>query len=164
MGLFGGIEGAKFTDGGVYLQPGLHQLKIRAVKMIHTRANKDAFVAEFNVISSTNAAHKPGSEVSWMVTMDKDSALGNIKQFLASVLDQPMEAITEAVATACLAVEQNGQIVQNHLGGREVYASAFNIKTKAKTDFTKVKFCNPSKAAEMAAEHQKNAAANPGTG
>lgn len=152
MGLFGGIDNAKYTDGGVYLTAGIFRLKIKALKTLRTRTGKDAFVAEFETVESTSTKHIPGSDVSWMVTFDKDSALGNIRQFLSATVNKTIEAITEAVAQACLtAVDANNVVTSNPLSGFFVRAQAFDIKTRAGKDFTKVKYSTDAAGAPTAA-------------
>lgn len=155
MGVFGGIAGAKYSEGGVYLKPGVFRLEILAVKYIKTAphsGSKDAFVVEFKVIESSNPDLLPGSLPSWMVTLDKAPALGNIKQFLTTAVeDATDEAITEAAVEYVVSPAQP-------LKGVIVRASAVNIKTKANRDFTKVKFVKDSAGAEGAMKEQSAAA------
>ena len=145
MGIFGKINEATYSDGGVYVLPGVYRFKIRNVLYKRTRQQKDAFIAEFEVLESTNPERPVGSTCSWMVTLDKEPALGNIKQFLAEAMGQPMVAITEQVVEAVISAG-------NPLGAKGVCvrASAVNIKTKRNTDFTKVKFIRDSAGAAAA--------------
>jgi hypothetical protein len=147
MGIFGNISSATYSDGGVYLLPGVYRLKIKSCIYKKTRKGQDAFIVEFEVVESTNTERLPGSTCSWMVTMDKEPALGNIKQFIAEAVEQAMEAINEQIAEAVVAA-------QNPLAGRFVRCSAVNIKTKANRDFTKVKFIRDS-AGKAAAEAEQ---------
>ena len=147
MGLFGKIGEAKYSEGGIYLLPGVYRLEIVAVKTLRTRTGKDGFVAEFKVLESSNAQRLPGSSCSWMVTFDKEPAMGNVKQFLATVLGAEMEQITEAVAEAACSE-------QNPLAGKIVRCSAVEITTKAQRQFTKVKFLkDETSLADIAKEH-----------
>ncbi len=59
MGLFGGIKDAKYSEGGVYVVPGLFRFKIKEVKIIETRAKDKGFVAEFEVLKSSAADRQP---------------------------------------------------------------------------------------------------------
>lgn len=144
MGLFGKIKEAKYSEGGVYLTDGVFRLAIEALKLIETRAKKQAFVAEFKVLESSNATRQPGSLCSWMVMMDKEPAMGNIKQFLASMLGVADDQIDESVAEFAVNPDNNKDTGPNGtpapIKGRIVRCSATNIKTKANRDFTKCKF------------------------
>lgn len=149
MGIFGKISEAKFSDGGVYLLPGVYLLKVRSCKQIRARAGFDAVVVEFEVVKSSNQERLPGSIVNWMVKLDPaylETALGNIKQFMASVANCDMNAITEQVAEVFTSDK-------SPLPGRLVRASAVNIKTKRGSDFTKVKYF-PETAGEAAAQEE----------
>lgn len=147
MGLFGKIGEAKFSEGGIYVLPGVYLFDIIAVKTLRTRTMKDAFVAEFSVVESSNPQRLPGSSCSWMVTFDKEPAMGNVKQFLATVLAATMEQITEAIAEAACSEA-------NPLAGKRVRCSAVEITTKANRPFTKVKFLSAdASAADIAKEH-----------
>jgi hypothetical protein len=145
MGIFGKIGEAQYSDGGVYLLPGVYRLEIKSCVYKRTRKGQDAFIVEFKIMESTNQERLPGSTCSWMVTMDKEPALGNIKQFIAETVEQDMAAINEQIAEAVVSA-------QNPLGGRFVRASAVNIKTKAGRDFTKVKYLRDSAGSKAAQE------------
>lgn len=134
MGVFGNIGNAKYSEGGVYLGPGVFRLEIVAVKVFKTRKGQQAFCAEFIVHESSNKDHQPGSTCSWMVTLDKEPAMGNIKQFIAAVYETDMDEVTEAVADMVTDEEKNPT------KGMFVRASANQIKTRKGGDFTKVKF------------------------
>lgn len=134
MGVFGGIKEAKYSEGGVYLKPGVYRLQITACKYLHTRTGKDAFVVEMKVLESTNAERQPGSTCSWMVTLDKEPAMGNIKQFLMCAVPCAESDIDEKV------VEYVVQESANPLAGKIVRCSATDIMTKANRPFTKCKF------------------------
>jgi hypothetical protein len=153
MGVFGKINDATFSDGGVYLKQGVYRLEI--VKCIYkkTRQQKDAFIVEFKTLESTNPELPVGSAPSWMVTLDKEPALGNIKQFLAEALSTDMDKIVEQVVEAVVA-ETGAK--PNPLAGYKIRAAAVNIMTKANRPFTKVKFLRDTAGAAAAeAEHAK---------
>lgn len=133
MGVFGKIGEAKYSEGGNYLKPGVYRLKTNACKYIKTRTAKDAFVVEFEVLASNNPDCSVGSLVSWMVTLDKEPALGNIKQFAMSVLACDEDKITEQAIEFMVSEA-------NPCKDKPVRACAVNIMTKANRPFTKVKF------------------------
>jgi hypothetical protein len=149
MGIFGNIKDAKYSDGGVYLKAGVYRLEILKVLYKKTRQQKDAFIAEFKVLESTCKELLPGCVASWMVTLDKEPALGNIKQFLAEVLNCPMEKIDEQIVEAVIA--ETGP-KPNPLAGQMVRAAAVDIQTKAGRPFTKVKFIRDAAGAAAAQE------------
>ena len=136
MGIFSDIKTAKPTLSSVYLQPGVSEVEILQCKSGKKRiGGVGFFVVELKVIKSSNEAMPPGHLCSWMVTLNNDPALGNIKTFLAVAnginLEEDPEAIDEAGAEeVCSAA--------NPLKGYIMRASASNIKTKANKDFTKV--------------------------
>lgn len=148
MGLFGKIKESKFSEGGVYLTDGVFRLQVEALKVIETRAKDQAFVAEFKILESSNAARQPNSLCSWMVMLKNEPAMGNIKQFLASLLGVADDTIDESVAEFAVNQANNDKIK-----GRIVRCSANNIKTKAQRDFTKCKFFADTDAAGAAKEH-----------
>jgi hypothetical protein len=140
MGVFGGVTGAKYSEGGVYLVPGVFRLKVVICKHIKTGAHtgsKDAFVAEFEVLESNAPQLPPGTLVSWMAMLHHTPAMGNIKNFLGAAIPEHVEKgieIDESVAE--YAVNE----AANPLADRIVRCSAVNTKTKAGRDFTKCKF------------------------
>jgi len=149
MGVFGGIKGAKYSEGGNYVKPGVHRFKVMLCKHIKTAphtGSKDAFVVEMETLEST--AHEKGELVTWMATLDKTPSLGNIKMFLMAAL--PAEDVTEDQIDESV-VEYAINEAENPLKDQIVRCSATNIKTKANRDFTKCKFIRDSAGAEAAA-------------
>lgn len=130
MGRFSGIESASSSEGGVYLLPGAYRLKVDAIKTGTSRKKRDFFVAEFSILESNNPERPAGTKASWMVMLDLDTALGNIKDFLETLSggDVDEEGVELAVSAA------------NPFAGLEIKASAANVKTKKGTDFTKVQW------------------------
>lgn len=55
------VQNANISGGGVYLDLGMHELKIVTWKAITTRKKDVALVVDFEVISSTNTSHLAGS-------------------------------------------------------------------------------------------------------
>ncbi len=150
MGVFGGIKEAKFSEGGVYVKAGVYKLRVTACKQIVTRKKQDAFVAEFLVLESSNTERPVGSAMSWMVIAQPDTPwLGNIKQFLMTVLESSEDQIDESVCEYAVAAE-------NPLKDREVRLSATDITTKKGAAFTKCKYMSAKlSSAEVATLHQK---------
>lgn len=133
MGRFSQIGSAKSSQGGIYFLPGKYALECRANKTGKTREGREFFVAEFTILESTNAERPVGTSVSFMVMMDKnlETALGNIKGYIASLFGIPEAEVDEAGVESLITAENPGQ-------GMKVRAVASNIKTRANKDFTKV--------------------------
>ena len=145
MGRFSTVDNAQMTMGGNYLQPGNHLLQIKACKAGQTRKRVDFFVVEFTVYQSDRPDYRPGTPVSWMVTMDKDAAPNNLKAFGAvacGVQDNP-EQITGDVIEYLASV-------QNPLAGRYIRAFAWNKPTGRGTPFTRVLWFSPDTGADAA--------------
>lgn len=151
MGLFSNIANAQYSEGGNYLKEGVFRLEILKVVLKKTRKGVDSYIVEFKVHESDNPAHRPGSEVTWLVGFDKEPAMGNVKQFIATACGTTdLSGVDEATAELTVSAEQP-------LTGKFVRASAVNITTKAGRPFTKVKFMLDSlSVAEMAAAHAAN--------
>lgn len=137
MGLFGKIKDAKSNGGGVFFLPGSYELECRANKTGTTREGRPFFVAEFTILASTNPERPVGTSVSFMVMLDKflETALGNVKGYVAALFDIPEVEVDEAGVEQLVAADNPG-------AGLKVRATASNTKTKKGGDFTKVEF-NP---------------------
>ncbi len=135
MGLFGKIKDAKSNGGGIYFLPGTYALECRANKVGKTREGREFFVCEFTILESSNPERPVGTSVSMMVMLDKyiETALGNVKGYIAALYDVPEEEVDEAGVELLVSAENPG-------AGLKVRAVASNTKTKKGTDFTKVQF------------------------
>lgn len=161
MGMFGGVQNAKYSEGGAYIDAGVFRLEIQALKAIKTRTNKAAFVAEFKALEvSGDSKYKPGSFFSWM-TMEGDNFLGNVKNFAAvavacaqGVTDVDDTQITEEALEAMTA--ESGP-APNPLKGTIIRASAINVPTKKGGTFTKVRWIpDATDSAGVTAAHASN--------
>lgn len=133
---FAGIEKASTYKNAPYIMPGQYDLTIRALALVESKKKRGQqfFVAEFDVASTTNPDFKAGDLVSWLVDMDHgETALSNCKAFAAAVLDCDEEQIDEATMLKLVGPEQPA-------AGIRVKANAFNIKTRAGSDFTKIRW------------------------
>ncbi len=135
MGVFGKIKDAHSNGGGIYFLPGKYALECRANKTGTTREGRAFFVCEFTILESSNPERPAGTSVSMMVMLDKyiETALGNIKGYIAALYDIPEVEVDEAGVEALVAADNPG-------AGIKVRAIASNTKTKAGKDFTKVQF------------------------
>lgn len=143
-GMFDGIEGARVSEGGVYLKPGVFKARIMAVKALKDRKGVGTFVVECELIESSNDDLPKGTIASWVVKLDKEPALGNIKAFAAAATGVSAKEVT---AKAIELIVSEG----NPLRDTVLKISAQNIKTKAGSDFTKVTW-SPDESAPMEIE------------
>jgi hypothetical protein len=144
MGMFGKINEARYSEGGIYVLPGVFRFEIQKCKSGHTRAQVPFFVAELAVLESNNPERPVGSSCSYMVTLDKEPALGNIRHFCAVACGSDIEEVGEAEVEAIVAEN-------NPLAGVKIRCSAVNITTKKGQPFTKCKFLPDSVGAQAAA-------------
>lgn len=133
MGIFSGIEDATVMQGGVYLLPGKYTLRIEACKIGKSRKGEEFFVAEFTILSSSNAQRPVGSRCSWMVMRRFDSFLANVKGFIAAALSCTEDEVTSQVSEGIVGPEQP-------LTGSLIEAQAVEIMTKKNLPFTKTQF------------------------
>lgn len=133
MGRFSKIKDAKSNGGGIYFLPGKYALECRANKTGETREGRSFFVAEFTILESTNPERPVGTTMSMMVMLDKyiETALGNIKGYVAALFGIPEAEVDEAGVETLVSAENPG-------AGMKVRAIASNTKTKQGKDFTKI--------------------------
>lgn len=156
MGIFDGIENAEHFAGGKYVRPGLFLAEILKVKQAKTRKSIPFYVVEMKVLESSDVKEHPiGTTMSWMVMMNQDAALGNIKHFVSVATDMPIKEVQASDA-------EDSCSEDNPLAGIKLRVMAVNIKTKADKDFTKCTFMPESvSAADATAAHAKEVAAGP---
>ena len=136
MGSFSGIEQTKTFKNAPYLAPGQYELAIASMLLVESSKKKgqEFFVVEFNVVTSNNPNAAPGSLVAWLVDMGHgDTALSNCTAFASAVLDCDEEDVNEEAMNRLVGPDQPAT-------GIHVKANAFTIKTKAGSDFTKVRW------------------------
>jgi len=136
MGMFSGIEEAQVSKGGSYLHHGPQGFCDGVAKIIRcasgqTRKKVDFFVAELEILESTNPNQPKGFKCSYMITMDKDAALGNLKQFASVAGETEENEVDEAGVEAICSAD-------NPLEGVLIGFHAFNKPTQAGNDFTRV--------------------------
>lgn len=144
--MFEGIDEARMSEGGVYFKQGAYTVDVVACKAMTNRRKIGTFIVECEVVESTCPDLPPGSACSQVITLDKEPALGNIKQFIATAMGcTPKDVTKQSVA---LVVSEG-----NPLKGTRLKLSCQNIKTTAGKDFTKHTWkpmtdANPAPAAE----------------
>ena len=167
MGMFDDINNHRGTQGGVYFHPDHHYMvEIERCKLGKTRRNVDMFVAECKVIETDSDERKPGSVVSFLVTLDKDPALDNIADFARNGLwvlgrdsgmdDLPSKSDEIVLNDAIITNDICGE--DNVLAGLRVGVFAYNKPTKAGNPFTRHRWMAPEEAQQNIALAQGHAA------
>jgi dihydroxyacetone kinase len=134
MSIFAGINEAQASKGGLYFKPGIYTVDILSCTQIRTRKKEDAFLVETEVVESDSAEIKKGMRPAWMVMIrDDTSALGNIKQFIATALESTEDEVTEEVAEFVTSAKQP-------LKGTRMKVIAANVPTRAGGTFTKIEW------------------------
>ncbi|MHA1574437.1 MAG: hypothetical protein ACTSX8_10635 [Alphaproteobacteria bacterium] len=154
MSDFEGIGAAKVNQGGNYVLPGVYPLLfVNAVKKIVSQNTRDTLVvAELDILESRVDDRKVGSSMSWIVNLKHQPALGNLKGFLASVMDVDPEMVDSKGADYAVSPE-------NPLRGRLVKCEAIGITTKNKGQpFTKANWSVVDKETQTTAAERHKAA------
>lgn len=85
--MFSGMDNAPMFGAGVYFSPGTFLLKAKSFK-VNDGFKGRAFIAEFDVVESTNQKDKPGDVRSWVVMLASDknkNAFSDIKALIFSI-------------------------------------------------------------------------------
>jgi len=132
---FSKVGNAEGREGGVYPEPGLYPiLYVDTLKMIRSRKNDDLFIAEFDIVASEVDARPVGTRMSWVANLTKhDAAPGNVKTFLAKLMNVPDQEVDANGAKFACSDE-------NPCHGRLVRLEASIIQTKSGGDFTLCKW------------------------
>ncbi len=134
MGKLSGLGQARVRKGGVYFLPGQYLVEITKVHMIQSRKREDMFIIETVVIESDVPGRPKGSRPSQLIKLSNDAAMGNIKSFLAAVMnEEDPDSIGEDEweATGELVVSE-----ENPLAGIRVYLNCVDMVTKSGGEFT----------------------------
>jgi hypothetical protein len=141
------------SRGGLYLTPGSYVLEVQRCFFIENGFKGNSYVTELKVLKSTNEKLPLGSMPSYVVNMDKipELALGNVADFtracMASLLDvQEIERPDNLMELDADEVDDTiwESIKEaNCLAGAIIAAEAFNVLTKAETDFTRINWSVP---------------------
>jgi len=136
MSIFSGIETAEVTGGSQYIQPGQHTLKVKSVTIRESKkvADKTYFIAEFTVMESSSESHTAGSTATWLVDMakpTKETAYGNIKEFVIALLKCNADEVTFQLCDELVGASQPGV-------GMCVLAEAWHKPTTTGGVFTRI--------------------------
>ncbi len=87
--LFGNIATTEINGSGTYMGDGLYLVETKNI-FVKNGSNPakpgDSFIAEFTVLESDNPEHKPGSTGSYVLKFSNPYAMGNIVEFVMSLL------------------------------------------------------------------------------
>lgn len=99
MSFFAGVENAQVSESGSYLTDGDYDVIVDRVTLGSTRKKIPFFALDVTVEGSSDPVKHPiGSKRNWFVGFDKDSALGNVRQW------------GHAIANALSAAEGGGDV------------------------------------------------------
>jgi hypothetical protein len=150
------IAGAKVNKGGVFYIPGSYTSAIDALKMTKNYKGHDCFVAETEVLESTNPERPKGSKPSVVLNLtSNEMAAGDALALVAAAMgldpsnEAELEKITEDVVAKVTGPD-------NPLRGQRIHINATNIKVgkglpeDQKRDFTKLVYSPVVETAEAA--------------
>lgn len=145
MGMFDGMNEAAIYERNAYFPPGFQgELRLTRAVQKAVRKGGDAYIAEFEALTSNHPDVPVGSKRSWYQGFkEREAAFGAIKELFAafagiSLSDMPKIQAEIFPISAQLAAASVGP--ENILGGMIVHLETFTITTKHGTPFTKHKF------------------------
>lgn len=152
MSIFKGLKEANMSLDSNYERPGHYWLLIDKCKSGTSRKKEDFCAIEKTCVKvfddDGGAGHNVGESVTHMIMMKHDSALGNIKQFIAGTMDLDANDIDVDAAEMIFQGEDEKEHDQP-LAGTVVECRNRNIKTKAGNDFTTITYVRAVPAQEL---------------
>lgn len=140
--IFDDFEKVNPASRGMYWSPGLHKIRVLAIKQSDGMKGK-AVIIEAECLESDAEDAKIGSTYAHVIKFTyPESALGEIKAFLmAAVGTDKKEEITKTVAEQCFSPEQP-------LSGVELGLQTWHVATSKGGNFTKHRYLPLEKFAE----------------
>lgn len=159
MGLYEGIHNAKYSEGGNYIKVGIYHLEIIEFKYKFTFKKQHTVLAKFKVLESSGEGADPvGSETTWMVNLAHAPALGNLAQFVQSVVNDYTTPVTEEIMEKLTNSDASKGPV-NPMKGYKVRASVTQIITQGKKQpFNRAKFFPDNSGDAAAKSNQEDTA------
>ena len=136
MGKYGGMKDAQKNAGGVYFLAGTFLVEVDEVFDKESRKKKDLFIVSATILESNNDDRKPGTKASWVVNLEHDAALGNIKDFVIEASGLSSDDVADMSDDD---FEETMDYVtgdDNPLQGTKMRLVCTNVKTRAGGDFT----------------------------
>lgn len=145
-GLFGGIKDAKVGGDSDWERPGSYITRIDRVRLDKTRKGETGFYIEKTVLhvleDTEGRPHRVGEAITHALWVKHDSFLGNVKSFLAGVLEMNAADIVEDDVLLVIADDQP-------LAGTVIETSNRTIRTLADNPFTKISYKGPVLASKL---------------
>lgn len=162
------IQGAQSrAGGGNWIKgEGLFEVEVLSVKRMmgfnstFTVRDKELFIAEFRILSSTHPDHKVGSTASWTCKDPSEGGAGDVKAFCIALTGHDPRSVKETdekaqYQAALLALAAMGEdeafkmlnIPEDFFVGKRVHLETKTTTTKALKPFTK-HIWSPAKAGE----------------
>ncbi len=132
--VFGGISGVKPKGDYSYVGPGDYVVYINEFSVKKTRKGPMSIFFNFTIVAVLDTTectkwnvspHRVGETVTWLVTLDKDSALPQIKRALMNLTTVDENQVTEEFCESLCAANQPLRGYIAHYAGK-------NVKTKEK--------------------------------
>lgn len=124
------IGDAEGRFNAVYADPGVYPvLQVDVLKMIVSRKQEHLFIAEFDILQSLVPSRPAGTRLSWVANFRHDATPGNVRTFLATLMDVPVEEVDAAGSAAACSDA-------NPCHGRLIRLEAVHTLTKTGGDFT----------------------------
>jgi hypothetical protein len=142
MGLWDGLKDAQVFEKGNFFGVGVFDLEVGRCLTKQTIKSGLGFIVEFDVLTSTNPAHKTGSKGTWFQKMENQMvAFSAIKEFIIALhgFDPKLDAarIEQDLAPHISALMDHGTGPANGFAGKRIRLETFMTKTKSRgTDFT----------------------------
>lgn len=147
MSIFSGIKDAKVKEGGNYIKPGRHELKVVRWSQGKTRHHVPFIAVDFEVVASE--AHFAGETVNVFYGADKDAFLPNVKSIARAVLSSmagthvSADTIDEDIMEGLVGVptDEDGRATGapgTMSAGAKVRALAVDVPTKTGGTYTRI--------------------------
>lgn len=135
MSIFAGIENARSTEGGNYLDVGVHEVEIMRLTTGKTRKGVPFFAADMKILGTNSTKHRIGEVANFFVGFDKDAALGNVKAFAVACLsiEGPIDPSTITQPVMDGLVEKGGEAVV----GTRLKVQVTQVPTKSGGTYSK---------------------------
>lgn len=132
MGFFSKIKDANYGNTGNYFEEGIYRVRLLRCFLKDSSASPGTvhFIAECEVLESTNDKIKVGQVRSWSPSFAKQPTMGNVRQFIAVATDSDLDEVDEDAADAVVSKD-------NPLAGIELKLRCTQITTKSGNPFTK---------------------------
>lgn len=136
-----GVREAQANRQSKWLTDGNYLLRVLRTAEGRTRmpADRPYLVGGFTILRSEGPAALPvGHEGSYMIMLDRDAAMGNVKALLEALMTDAEKATLAGFADPAEADAYISNLVAtNGFAGREVLAQVETVSTKRGTPFTK---------------------------